>query len=359
MDVLESAERVVPVILCGGSGTRLWPISRERQPKALLAMAGAQTMLRQTLSRVADQSRFEAPLIVANEAHAGEIERQAEAAGIAIRSLILEPAGRNTAPAIALAALAASPEAVLLVLPSDHLIADPEALMRAVDTAAPLARDGWLVTFGMAAERPETGYGYIQRGEEIAPGAWRASRFVEKPDSAAAEAFCRSGDYDWNGGIFLFSAGALLEQLRQHAPDVLAAARSAIEAARADGVRLQPDRAAFESSPSVSIDYAVMEHADRIAVVPVSAGWSDLGSWDALYDVAERDESGVATIGNVIALDSRNSLIRGEGIFVAAIGIEDLVVVATPDAVLVMPRGDSQKVKDAVEALKRDRPELL
>jgi mannose-1-phosphate guanylyltransferase len=359
MEMVETAQRVVPVILCGGSGTRLWPVSRERRPKGLLAMAGTQTMLQQTLLRVADQSRFEAPVIVANEAQAEEMERQAEAAGAAIRSLILEPAGRNTAPAIALAALAASPEAVLLVLPSDHLIADPEALMRAIDTGAQLAPDGWLVTFGMTAERPETGYGYIQRGEEIAPGAWRASRFVEKPDSATAEAFCRSGDYDWNGGIFLFAAGALLEQLRQHAPDVLAAARSAMEAASVDGVRVQPDRAAFESSPSMSIDYAVMERADRIAVVPVSAGWSDLGSWDALYDVADRDEAGVAAIGDVIALDSRNSLVRGEGIFVAAIGIEDLVVVATPDAVLVMPRGDSQKVKDAVEALKHSRPDLL
>jgi mannose-1-phosphate guanylyltransferase len=316
-------------------------------------------MLQQTLSRVADRDRFEAPLIVASEVHAEEIERQVEAAGVPIQSLILEPAGRNTAPAIALAALAASPNAVLLVLPSDHRIADPEALMRAIESAAPLARDGWLVTFGMAAERPETGYGYIQRGEQIAPGAWRASRFVEKPDSATAEAFCRSREYDWNGGIFLFAAGALLAQLRQHAPDVLAAAESAIEAARVDGVRLKPDRGAFESAPSVSIDHAVMEHADRIAVVPVSAGWSDLGSWDALYDSADRDESGVAAIGNVIALDSLNSLIRGEGIFVAAIGIENLVVVATPDAVLVMPRGDSQKVKDAVEALKRGRPDLL
>jgi mannose-1-phosphate guanylyltransferase len=316
-------------------------------------------MLQQTLSRVADRNRFEAPLIVASQVHAEEIERQVEAAGVPIQSLILEPAGRNTAPAIALAALAASPNAVLLVLPSDHRIADPEALMRAIESAAPLARDGWLVTFGMAAERPETGYGYIQRGEQIAPGAWRASRFVEKPDSATAEAFCRSREYDWNGGIFLFAAGALLAQLRRHAPDVLAAAESAIEAARVDGVRLKPDRGAFESAPSVSIDHAVMEHADRIAVVPVSAGWSDLGSWDALYDSADRDESGVAAIGNVIALDSLNSLIRGEGIFVAAIGIENLVVVATPDAVLVMPRGDSQKVKDAVEALKRGRPDLL
>lgn len=353
------SERIVPVILCGGSGTRLWPVSRERRPKALLAMSGDATMLQQTLARVADPDRFAPPLIVANEAHAEEIERQAGSAGAAAASLILEPAGRNTAPAIALAALAAPADAVLLVLPSDHLIADAEALMRAVDTALPLAREGWIVTFGMTAERPETGYGYIRRGEEIVAGAWRASRFVEKPDAPTAETFLREGGYDWNGGIFLFAARTLLAELERHAPDVLAATRAAMAAAREDGVLLRPGRAEFEASPSISIDYAVMERAERIAVVPVSAGWSDLGSWDALYDIAARDESGVAAIGDVVSLGCKNSLIRGDGILVAAVGIEDLVVVATADAVLVMPRGDSQKVKDAVEALKRCRPETL
>jgi mannose-1-phosphate guanylyltransferase/mannose-1-phosphate guanylyltransferase/mannose-6-phosphate isomerase len=294
-------------------------------------------------------------VIVANAAHADEIELQLAVAGCAAHSLILEPAARNTAPAIALAALAGEPDAILLVMPSDHVIADVAAFHAAIDKAIAPVEAGWLATFGITPTGPETGYGYIRRGEEITDGVAKVDRFVEKPDVATAQAYLAEGCYNWNGGIFLFTASSYLAALERHAPAILAAAREAMDKAVHDGARILPDSLAFGRSPDDSIDYAVMEKAERVAVVPVEMGWSDVGSWDALHEIAIKDSAGNAHHGEVLAIDTANCLIRSEGPLVAAIGVSDLIVIATGDAVLIMPRGDSQKVKQAIEMLKRDK----
>ncbi|MEA3046638.1 MAG: hypothetical protein QOJ53_970 [Sphingomonadales bacterium] len=339
---------IVPVILSGGAGTRLWPLSRARRPKQMLDLTGAGSMLGVTAARVADAGLFAAPVVVAGAAQAEAIEAALPDLG----SLILEPAARNTAPAIALAALAADQDDVLLVLPSDHQIGDPAGFRDAVARALPFARDGWLVTFGMKAERGETGYGYIERGPALGAGVHQAVRFVEKPDAATAGRYAAGGRHDWNGGIFLMRAGTYFEALGRHAPEIAEAAKAAMALARREGRRILPDAAAFAASPSLSIDYAVMEKADKVAVMPVAVGWSDVGSWEALYDISARDETGNAVAGDVMAIGATNCLIRSEGPLVTAIGIEDLIVIATADAVLIVPRAQSQRVKEAVEALK-------
>ncbi|MBV9884413.1 MAG: mannose-1-phosphate guanylyltransferase/mannose-6-phosphate isomerase, partial [Sphingomonadaceae bacterium] len=338
---------ILPVILCGGAGSRLWPLSRAQRPKQMLDLLGEGAMLAATTARVADGAMFAPPVLVAGADQAEAIEAVLPEVG----HLILEPAARNTAPAIALAALAAGDEDILLVLPSDHRIGDPAAFRDAVRRALPFAQEGWIVTFGMKAERAETGYGYIERGPAIGDGVHQAARFVEKPDAATAAAYLAGGGHDWNSGIFLMRAGTCLDALARYAPEIEAAARAAMAAARSEGRRLLPDAAAFAASPSRSIDYAVMEQAEKVAVVPVSIGWSDVGSWEALYDVSPRDGDGNAVAGDVLALGAQGCLIRSEGPLVAAIGVEDLVVIATKDAVLIVPRAESQRVKDAVEAL--------
>jgi len=343
--------RIRPVILSGGAGTRLWPLSVPARPKQLHRLAGETTMLQATAARVADGGRFSAPFVVAGVGHADEVAAQLEAAGAGADRLIVEPAGRNTAAAIALAALEAEPDELLLVMPSDHDIADVGAFLQAVGTAAPLAQKGWLVTFGIRPDRPETGYGYIRRGADVAPGAFAAERFIEKPDRDTAAAFIADGSYDWNGGIFLFRADAVLAALEGHAPDIANSVREAVRRARRDGSQVAPDAEAFGRVRSQSIDHAVMEKAERIAVVPVEMGWSDVGSWDALYEAGEPDADGNVTSGEVTALDTRGCLLRSNGLRIVTIGVEDLVVVATADAVLVVPRGQSQRVREAVARL--------
>lgn len=349
-----TTSHIVPVILSGGSGTRLWPMSRPEKPKQLLALHAEQTMLQLTTLRTAGEG-FAAPIVVANAAHADMIDGQLADVGMAPGAVILEPVGRNTAPAIALAALAAGGgEAALLVMPSDHVIADVPAFHAAIRTALPLVDDGWLVTLGIAPDAPETGYGWIKVGEALAPGIHRVARFVEKPPRDVAEAMLASGDHAWNGGIFLFRADRFLQELGQHEPAILAAATAAIANGRREGTRLYPDPRAFAASPSDSVDYAVMEKAERVAVVPVSMGWSDLGSWDALHAISEQDAAGNATQlgGTVIALDTSNCLIRSDGIRIAAVGVSDLIVVASGNDVLIMPRGRSQEIKALLEAMK-------
>jgi mannose-1-phosphate guanylyltransferase len=355
---MNDQSRITPVILSGGSGTRLWPMSRDEQPKQFLPLTDAATMFQLTLTRVADETLYAPPLIVANARHADLIEAQCPNRAA---TLVLEPLARNTAPAIALAALVAAPDAPLLVMPSDHVIADAAAFQHAIDTARPLVERGWLATFGITPDGPETGYGYIRTGEDVAPGAHKVARFVEKPDLDTAVSMLASGDYVWNGGIFMFRADAYLRALESHAPAMLAAARAAIEGATRDGQRLHPDAAAFAASPADSIDYAVMEkvaEADggRVAVVPVAMGWSDVGSWDALYALEAGDDGHAhasANNGDVIAIDTKNCLLRTDGLRIAAVGVSDLIVVASGNDILILPRGQSQKVKQIVDTLKR------
>lgn len=355
---MDAARRITPVILSGGSGMRLWPLSRHDRLKQFLALSGENSLIQETALRVADQARFAPPIIVAGAAQGDEIEAQLAAAGIAPALVLLEPAGRNTAPAIALAAFAAGPDDLLLVLPSDHFIADAAAFRDHVAAARPAAEADWLVTFGMHPDRPETGYGYIRSGDAIGDGMARVDAFVEKPDRATAEAWLAAGTHLWNSGIFLFRAGAFLAALERYAPAVHAATRAAHDAARRDGPRLLPDAAAFAASPSISIDVAVMERHDRTAVRPASFGWSDVGSWEALHAVLPQDETGNALSGDVVALDTEGCMIRSDGgVVVAAIGVSDLVIVATERAVLVVPRSQSQRAQEAIALLKaRDKP---
>ncbi len=351
-----------PVILSGGSGTRLWPMSRTLYPKQLLRLLGHDSLLQQTVRRVGDCDRFAPPLLVANEEHRFIIAEQLREIAAPPRALLLEPVGRNTAPAACVAALAlaeSEPDSVMLLMPSDHVIEDDAAFAAAIERALPAARRGALVTFGIAPERAETGYGYIRRGEPLdgadgmfgADGVFRVAEFVEKPGPEQAQAYLASGEHFWNGGIFLFPARLYLEELERVRPDIVAACRRALaEASRdADFIRLGDE--AFRACAADSIDYAVMEHTRRAAIVPVAMGWSDVGSWDALWELSGKDPAGNSIVGNVVAEKTRNCYLRSEAGLVAAIGIEDLVVVATGDAVMLAPRNRTQEVRQLVARL--------
>ncbi len=347
---------ITPVILSGGGGTRLWPMSRPERPKQFLALTGSETMFQMTVRRIANRSQFAAPIIVANAAHVDMVEAQLAGIGVNDATIILEPCARNTAPAIALAALAAAdPTTPLLVMPSDHVILDELAFHAATRAALPHVADGWLATYGITPDGPETGYGYIQTGEALSskgsPDVMRVARFVEKPDRARAEAMLATGDHVWNGGIFLFRADAFLEALDRFQPDMRVTCDTAMAKAVRNGGKIAPDAEAFAASPADSIDFAVMEKADRVAVVPVSMGWSDVGSWDALYDIG----SGGGDEDCVMTIDTADSLVRSDGIRLHIVGASDLIVVASGNDVLIVPRGRSQEVKKIVEALKDRR----
>jgi mannose-1-phosphate guanylyltransferase/mannose-6-phosphate isomerase len=349
-----------PVILSGGSGTRLWPMSRTLYPKQLLSLLGHDSLLQQTARRVADRQGFAAPLLVANEEHRFIIAEQLREIAAVPRGLLLEPVGRNTAPAVCVAALALTeeePDPLMLVMPSDHTIGDPAAFAGAIERAAAAARAGALVSFGIAPQRAETGYGYIRRGGELdgAQGVFAVAEFVEKPGPEEAQAYVASGEHSWNSGIFLFPARVYLDELERLRPDMVAACRNALATAQRDSDFVRLGREAFAACDSDSIDYAVMEHTRRAAVVPVSMGWSDVGSWDALWEMGAKDQHGNSIEGNVVAEETRNCYLRSEGGLVAAIGIEDLVVVATADAVMVAPRNRTQDVRKLVARLVKDR----
>lgn len=335
---------IVPVILSGGGGTRLWPLSTPERPKQFLSLTDDRTMFQLTLDRVRDAQQFAAPIIVANSAHADLVEEQC-ADNNAI--VLLEPCARNTAPAIALAALSLSdPAAVMLVMPSDHVITNVPAFHAATQAALPLVEAGWMVTYGITPTGPETGYGYIQMGDALSNGVQTVARFVEKPDATRAEAMLAEGNHSWNGGIFLFRADIYLGALAVHAPDMLAAAQKAMAVASRDGNRITPDHDAFAACPSDSIDYAVMEKAERVAVLPVNMGWSDVGSWDALYDLNAKDAATNAVIGTARVNEASGNLIHADGIRVSVHGVDDLIVVANGREVMIMPRGSSQKARD-------------
>ena len=349
---------IIPAIMCGGSGSRLWPMSRSLYPKQLLPLLGEKTMLQETALRVKDQERFAPPILICNDEHRFLIAAQLQETNHAHGGILLEPAGRNTAPAVAIAALHAmksSADAMLLVLAADHLIADQNAFMEAVDRASHAAADGYLVTFGIQPDAPSTGYGYIKAGmEHVSDGVNRVERFVEKPDLATAEGFLADGTYRWNSGMFLFRASRYIEELDRHAPDILAKCREAMVHAREDLDFVRPQEAAFLACRSDSIDYAVMEKSDRAAVAPCDLGWSDIGSWSQLWEVGEKDDQQNRTIGDVILEDVRGSYVRSEDKLIAVLGMDDVVVVSTTDAVLVAPRERSQDVKAIVDRLKAE-----
>ena len=348
------------VLLSGGSGTRLWPLSREAHPKQFLPLLGEQSLLQATWLRVRDLPGARAPLVVANEEHRFMVAEQLRQVGATPDALILEPVGRNTAPAIAVAAIRAMADGndpVLLVLPSDHVIRDEAVFRAAVLAALPAAEDNALVAFGIVPTAPETGYGYIlAKGSKSSTGNGTrpVERFVEKPDLATATSYLASGDYFWNSGMFLFRASCYLEELAHFAPEMLASCRAAIANARVDNDFLRLDRAAFEACPSDSIDYAVMEKTAHAFVLPIDVGWNDVGSWSALWEIAEQDADGNAHRGDVLSVDTRNTLAWSENRLVALIGLDDIVVVDTDDALLVAHRERVQDVKQIVAQLKHD-----
>jgi mannose-1-phosphate guanylyltransferase/mannose-6-phosphate isomerase len=345
---------ITPVVLSGGSGTRLWPVSRELYPKQLLPLVGERTMLQETLLRLTGLGS-NAAIVICNEAHRFLVAEQLRQIDLAPEAIILEPVGRNTAPAIALAALQAAPDALLLVLPADHVIRDVPAFQAAISAALPAAASGKLVTFGIVPTAAETGYGYIKQaaGEPLA-AAFPIERFIEKPDLERAESFLKEGGYYWNSGMFLFRAERYLQELERHAPDILAAARQSLAGSQIDLDFVRLDKASFEACRSDSIDYAVMEKTKDAVVVPLAAGWSDVGSWSALHAALPADLHGNVTRGDVMVEDSTGCYFHSESRLVSAVGLKDHVVIETKDAVLVAPKDRVQDVKKLVARLKAD-----
>ncbi len=363
---------LLPVILCGGSGTRLWPLSRETYPKQFLSLAGEQTMLQDTALRLqgmpAHVPLASAPILVCNAEHRFLAAGQLAAIGIAQPQIVLEPTGRNTAPALTLAALQATAhgaDPLLLAMPADHVVTDRPALHAAVAQAHAVASAGAMVTFGIVPNRPETGYGYIQRGAAQDRGAYAIASFAEKPDAATAQRYLDSGEYLWNAGLFLVRASVWLKAIGACRPDILTACETAMQHAVRDLDFIRPDTAAFQACPSDSIDYAVMERLPQRAdlgipacVIPLQAGWSDLGAWDALWDVLPHDANGNATVGDAVLHDSHDSLLMGNSRLVAGVGLNHIVVVETPDAVLVADKRQTQNVKHIVAQLKAQGHQL-
>jgi mannose-1-phosphate guanylyltransferase/mannose-6-phosphate isomerase len=349
--------KIYPVILSGGAGTRLWPLSRAVMPKQLLPLVTDKTMLQETALRVRGWPEVMAPLVVCGNEHRFLVAEQLRDVGITPHAILLEPAGRNTAPAVAAAAAflqAQDPDAVMLVLPADHVIENGDAFRVAVERACKLALDGALVTFGIVPGAPETGYGYIRRGAPL-PGSddcYRIERFVEKPDRGTAEGFVADGGYYWNSGMFMFRAERFLAEIDHHAPQIATAVQGAVRDAYRDLDFCRLDEAAFAASPSDSIDYAVMEHTRDGVVVASDIGWSDVGSWAALADVQAKDANGNVQRGDVYLDNTSNTLVRAESRIVAVIGVQDLVVVETNDAVLVAHKDQVQRVKNIVDHLK-------
>jgi len=352
---------MIPVILSGGSGSRLWPLSRESYPKQFLPLTSNQSMLCETLQRLDGMAELDQPIVVCNEQHRFLVAEQLRGMQVTPQAIVLEPEGRNTAPAVAIAALAAleqDSEALMLVLPADHVIDDIKVFHNSLGVASESARQGKLVTFGVVPTAPEMGYGYIKASEQYdvsqSVRALGVEQFVEKPNVATAESYLASGNYFWNSGMFMFKASCYLEELERHVPEMLSLCKQAYNGAThdMDFVRLEND--AFMQIKADSIDYAVMEKTDKVVVVPLDAGWNDIGSWSALADVAEPDAQFNIVSGDVLIEDSQNCYVRSEYRLVAALGVDDLVVVETADAVLVASRDKAQEVKRIVERLKLD-----
>lgn len=333
---------IAPVILCGGSGTRLWPRSRATRPKPFLPLVGDSTLFEATLERCSLEDVFGPPVVVTGAAHLAHVEAQLGDAADA--SIIVEPSARNTAAAIALAALRLPRETVMLVCPSDHHIADCAAFTAAASAAAALAREGWLVSFGIEAKSPETGFGYLKRGDPVGAGGFRVAAFVEKPDIDRATAFLAQGDYSWNGGIFAFRVKDFLAELAAHRPAIAQAAAEAVSKGHADGRRFYPDADTFAAIDSESVDYAVMENTSRAAMVLADMGWSDIGNWQALHAARPADAAGNSTVGPVEMVDCHNVLVDTDGPRVSVIGLEDVIVVVDGDEIMVTSAASVQKV---------------
>jgi mannose-1-phosphate guanylyltransferase/mannose-1-phosphate guanylyltransferase/mannose-6-phosphate isomerase len=352
--------RIYPVILSGGSGTRLWPLSRANYPKQLLPLVGKETMLQATLVRAGALLNAQAPILVCNSEHRFLIQEQCETINIKPDAIYLESIGRNTAPAIALAAfhLAQTDEnSLMLVLPADHVIDDQSAFEKAVETAIIAAHEDYLVTFGIVPQAPEIGYGYIKLGKAIAFSAdialttYQIKHFYEKPDLETATEYLQEGDYLWNSGMFVFTAKRYLQELQHHQPNIFFAVQEAWLKRTVDLGFIRPDKDAFIASPSDSIDYAIMQMTDRAAVVPVQFNWSDVGSWDSLWRLAAKDANGNFIRGDTLVMDTQNSYVRAENRLVSVIGLDDVIVIETADAVLVMHKNKAQQLKTAIQHL--------
>ncbi|MWV16718.1 mannose-1-phosphate guanylyltransferase/mannose-6-phosphate isomerase [Pseudomonas sp. L-22-4S-12] len=349
---------MIPVILSGGSGSRLWPLSRKMYPKQFLALTGELSLFQQTLQRLAFEG-MQKPLVVCNLEHRFIVNEQLAKIGITAQGMLLEPFGRNTAPAVAMAALqllAEERDELMLILPADHVISDELSLRQALELARIAAEEGEMVLFGIPADRPETGFGYIkaargEEGETLVPGAYRVKQFVEKPDPVRASEFVRSGGYYWNSGMFLFRASRYLDELRSHEPDIYDTCVLTLERSKSSGGVLSIDAGTFECCPDNSIDYAVMEKTARACVVPLAAGWNDVGSWSSLWDVQEKNSDGNVIKGDVVTHNSHNSFVHGTSKLVTLIGMNDVVVVETKDAVMVAHKDAVQDVKKMVNAL--------
>lgn len=335
----EEVQVIQPVVLCGGSGTRLWPLSRADRPKPFLPLLGDRTLFQQTLDRLNEGGLFAEPLIVAGEKHVPLVEQQA-----GDYSLIVEPAARNTAPAIALAAARVEPDTILLVCPSDHHIADRQAFLEAVAKAQGLARDGKLVCFGIEPDRPETGYGYIEKGESLGEGH-KVARFVEKPDEAAAQAYLESGRFAWNSGMFVFRAGTFMDELARHRPEMAKAARQAVENGSEDGAQFYPESSAFTRIKGESVDYALMENTAHAAVVSADIGWSDIGDWNSLMNAREAAGLGLLADGTR-TIDADGVMTVGMDRRISVVGLDNVIVVVDGEDVLVLSRDAAQAVKN-------------
>lgn len=333
---------ITPIILCGGSGTRLWPRSRAVKPKPFLPLVGHSTLFEATAARCSDSAHFAAPIVVTGQAHLAHVEAQLAENDQA--QIIVEPSARNTAAAIALAAARLPDDAIMLVCPSDHHIADTAAFRNAANQAAALANAGWLVSFGIEATTPETGFGYLQRGETLGEHGYRVARFIEKPDLARAEAFLADGGYAWNGGIFAFRVKDFLAELQAHRPQIATAVAKAAAQGSVSGRRFHPDAEAFAAIASESVDYAVMENTTRAAMVPANMGWSDIGNWDALHTALDTDTAGNAVRGPAELVDCLNVLVDSDGPRVSVIGLSDVVIVVDGGEVLVTTKAGAQLV---------------
>lgn len=346
---------IVPVVLCGGSGSRMWPLSRELYPKQFLSLVDDYSLLQNTLMRLDQLVDVQPPSLICNENHRFMVADHMQVINVKPNAIILEPVGRNTAPAVAVAALqllAQGQDPVILVLPADHVIQNEAAFLGRVEAAKPLAEAGKLVTFGIVPGGPETGYGYIHCNGAINDDAFAVDCFVEKPDLVTAEAYVESGDYYWNSGIFMFTASRYVEELRKWAPDMVAACEQAVTKATIDADFFRLDKEAFEACPSDSIDYAVFEKTQDAALVPLDAQWSDVGSWSALWEVGDQDADGNVFRGDVISQNSHNSFVHTSNRLVALLGVEDTIVVETPDAILIAHKNDVQSVKQVVNQLR-------